>query len=159
MYTKMKITDKQNIRDIPILSCSFKVLFKQSKLIVILSLICCTFSVVQTEKLRTGVSLLTVTSGSDRHVVPVASWSLGAAVAAQVLVDAGHLVSGHIIRHLQVWVGLGAPHVHCLQQVLTVHHSDLPQGEETERCVFISDEYFCVTKSPVPSRCFFYYSN
>lgn len=68
-------------------------------------------------------------SGSDGHVVPVAGWPLGCAVAAQVLVDAGHLVSGHIIRHLQVWVvavGLGATHVHCLQQVLAVHYSDLP---------------------------------
>lgn len=68
-------------------------------------------------------------SGSDGHVVPVAGWPLGAAVAAQVLVDAGHLVNGYIIRHLHVWVvavGLGAPHVHCLQQVLAVHHTDLP---------------------------------
>ncbi len=78
-------------------------------------------------------------SGSNGHVVSVAGWPLGAAVAAQVLVDAGQLVSRHIIRHLQVWVvaeGLGAPHVHRIQEVLAVHHSDLPQGEETERWFF-----------------------
>lgn len=67
-------------------------------------------------------------SGSDGHVVPVAGRPLGGAVAAQVLVDAGHLVSSHVITHLQVLAGavrLDAPHVHCLQQVLAVYHSDL----------------------------------
>ena len=62
-------------------------------------------------------------SGSDRHVVPVAGWPLGAAVAAQVLVDASHLITGQIVRHVQVWViavRLGATHVYCLQQMLTV---------------------------------------
>lgn len=70
-------------------------------------------------------------SGSDGHVIPVAGWPLGAAVAAQVLVDTGHLVRGHLIRHLQVGVveGLGAARIHCLQQVLTFHHSNLPHGE------------------------------
>lgn len=67
-------------------------------------------------------------SGSDGHVVPVAGWSLGAAVAAQVLVDAGHLFGGHVISHLQVLataVRRDAPHVDCFQQVLAVYHTDL----------------------------------
>lgn len=74
-------------------------------------------------------------SGSDGHVVPVAGWPLGNTVAAQVLVDASHLVRGHIITHLQVWVvavSLGATHVHCVQHVLAIYHSDLPLGEDTE---------------------------
>lgn len=110
------------------MSCCLNVQFEQPKQIVMLSLLCCTFSLLHTEKLLAGVSLLTVSSGSNGHVVPVAGWPLGATVAAQVLVDASHLISGHIIRHLQVWVvavGRGAPHVHCLQQVLAIHHSDL----------------------------------
>lgn len=72
-----------------------------------LSLICCTFS----------LALLTVFSGSDGHVLPVAGWSLGGAVAAQVLVDAGHLLAGHNVGYVQgrvAAVGLGAPHVHRL---------------------------------------------
>lgn len=67
-------------------------------------------------------------SGSDRHVLPIAGWSLGAAVAAQVLVDAGHLFGGHVIGHLQVLaaaVRRDAPHVDCFQQVLAVYHTDL----------------------------------
>lgn len=55
--------------------------------------------------LRTPLRCVTAhSSGGDRHVVPVAGLPLGTTVAAQVLVYAGHLVSGHIIRHLQVWV-------------------------------------------------------
>lgn len=39
-----------------------------------------------------------------------------------------HLLSGGTIRHVQDWVvavGLRAPHVHRLQQVLAVQHTDL----------------------------------
>lgn len=57
-------------------------------------------------------------SGSNGHVVPVAGRSLGAAVAAQVLVDAGHLLGGQAISHPQALaaaaaaaVSLHAPHV------------------------------------------------
>lgn len=55
-------------------------------------------------------------SGSDGHVLPVAGRSLGAAIAAQVLVDAGHLLHLHAISHLQALaaaaaVRLHAPHV------------------------------------------------
>lgn len=78
-------------------------------------------------------------SDSDGHIVPVAGWSLGGAVAAQVLVDAGHLVIGCNVRHLQVWVGavgLRAPHVHCLQQMLAVDRADLPWGRDKKWHVF-----------------------
>lgn len=75
-------------------------------------------------------------SGGDGHVVPVAGWPLGDAVAAQVLVDVRHLLSGGTIGHVHGWVaavGLRAPRVHRLQQVLAVQHADLRRwrgGEE-----------------------------
>lgn len=84
--------------------------------------------------LKSSCQVLTAHSSSgDGHVVPVAGWPLGATVAAQVLVDPSHLVSGRIVKHLKAWVvavRLGATHVHFLQQVLAVHHSDLSEGDK-----------------------------
>lgn len=80
-------------------------------------------------------------SSSDGHVLPVAGRPLGAAVAAQVLVDASHLVSGHVISHLQVLAGavrLDPSHVHCLQQVLAVYHTDLQWTKHTESQIFLN---------------------
>lgn len=67
-------------------------------------------------------------SGGDGHVVPVTGRPLGDAVAAQVLVDMRHLLGGDAIGQVQgrvAAVGLRAPHVHRLQQVLAVQHVDL----------------------------------
>lgn len=67
-------------------------------------------------------------SGGDGHVVPGARGPLGDAVAAQVLVDVCQLLGGGAVGHVQarvVAVGLRAPHVHRLQQVLAVEHADL----------------------------------
>ena len=67
-------------------------------------------------------------SCGNGHVVPVTVCPLGGAVAAQVLVDACHLVTGHLVWHLYrraVVVRLDSPHVHSLKKLLTVHGGDL----------------------------------
>lgn len=63
-----------------------------------MSLLCCIFSLEQAEELLSDIAAHIL--GSDWHVVPVTGWPLSTTVAAQVLVDASHLVSDHLIRHL-----------------------------------------------------------
>lgn len=83
-----------------------------------------TSSLVHAKELLSGVTAHS--SGSDGHVVPVAGWPLGTAVAAQVLVDASHLVAGHVVRHLQVRVAaVRLCTAHVVKQVLAVHNGDL----------------------------------
>lgn len=87
-------------------------------------------------------------SGSDGHVVPGAGWPLGDAVAAQVLVDVCQLLSGGAVRHVQarvVAVGLRAPRVHRLQQVLAVQHADLwwGAGRVFERFIGNAEDLRC----------------
>lgn len=114
-------------------------------------LTCCWFSLVHPEELLSGVTMSSTphSSGSNGHVVPIAGWPLWTTVAAQVLVNASHLVCGHIIGHVQVWivgVGLGAAHVHCLQQVLAVHHSDL-HNDQFALCTAVIIELLSKTQS------------
>lgn len=86
-------------------------------------------------------------SGSDGHVVPVAGRPLGNTVAAQVLVDSGHLLGGHIIAHLHIWaagVRLRATQVQGLQHVLAVHHGDLLLEEKKGEKVFFVVGFLCL---------------
>lgn len=133
IYTKVNITCIEKFVDFLIWSFTFKVLQSKKKCALSrlarqcmlekqrMSFLCSIFSLEQAEELLSGITAHIL--GSDWHVVPV-SWPLRSTVAAQILVDASHLVSGHIIRHLQVWVvavRLGTTHVHCLKHVLAVH--------------------------------------